>query len=390
MVAAIPSLHAGYTALVLWALWPSFGRVGRTVLVAYPLAMAFTLVLTGEHYLVDIFIGWGYAAARDRALGQNRAVVDDAVIIEAAINGVTPKSRNPHVPIAPDEIAADARACFDAGAAIVHNHVDVIMVPGDEAADRYLEGWAPVLAERPDALLYPTVNFGKTVEESYAHQRPLAERGGLRIGIADLASVNLGGRDGDGLPTGHYVYANTFDDGHHQLALCEELGLGPSLAIFEPGFLRTALAWHAAGRLPAGAMVKLYFGGEGGYLRRGDVRPATDRDGAGRLPRAARRQRAAVVRVGVRRGRGGVRHRPPRAGAGRPRAPGPGGLRRRPHADQRRAGHRGRGPLCRGRPTGRLLGRGRRAARAALEGVGDGQGVVVHGAEDRCRGRRPA
>lgn len=62
VVAAIPSLHAGYTALVLWALWPSFGRVGRTVLVAYPLFMAFTLVLTGEHYLVDVLIGWGYAA----------------------------------------------------------------------------------------------------------------------------------------------------------------------------------------------------------------------------------------------------------------------------------------------------------------------------------------
>jgi membrane-associated phospholipid phosphatase len=62
VVAAIPSLHAGYTALVLWALWPSFGRIGRTVLVAYPLAMAFTLVLTGEHYLVDVLIGWGYAA----------------------------------------------------------------------------------------------------------------------------------------------------------------------------------------------------------------------------------------------------------------------------------------------------------------------------------------
>ncbi|HYF47212.1 MAG TPA: phosphatase PAP2 family protein, partial [Acidimicrobiales bacterium] len=63
LVAAIPSLHAGYTALVTWALWRSFGRVGRTVLVAYPLLMAFTLVLTGEHYLVDVFIGWAYTAA---------------------------------------------------------------------------------------------------------------------------------------------------------------------------------------------------------------------------------------------------------------------------------------------------------------------------------------
>jgi 3-keto-5-aminohexanoate cleavage enzyme len=192
--------------------------------------------------------------------------MSDPVVIEAAINGVTPKSRNPNVPITPDEIAADALACFDAGAAIVHNHVDVLAVPGEEAAERYLEGWRPVLAGRPDALLYPTVNFGTTVEESYSHIRPLAQAGAIRIGLADLASVNLGGRDADGVPTGHYVYANTFDDGHHQLGLCAELGLGPSLAIFEPGFLRTALAWHAAGRLPSGAMVKLYFGGDEGYL----------------------------------------------------------------------------------------------------------------------------
>ena len=62
VVAAIPSLHAGYTALVAWALWPSCGRIGRTILVGYALGMAFVLVLTAEHYLIDIFIGWGYVA----------------------------------------------------------------------------------------------------------------------------------------------------------------------------------------------------------------------------------------------------------------------------------------------------------------------------------------
>lgn len=40
-----------------------------------------------------------------------------------------------------------------------------------------------------------------------------------------------------------------------------ELGAAPSISIFEPGFLRTTLALHRAGRVPAGAMVKLYFGG---------------------------------------------------------------------------------------------------------------------------------
>ena len=39
------------------------------------------------------------------------------VIIEAAINGQTSKDTNPHVPKEPEEIAADALACFAAGAA---------------------------------------------------------------------------------------------------------------------------------------------------------------------------------------------------------------------------------------------------------------------------------
>ncbi len=46
------------------------------------------------------------------------------LIIEAAVNGGTPKSRNPNVPRTPGEIADDAVRCVDARAAIVHNHND--------------------------------------------------------------------------------------------------------------------------------------------------------------------------------------------------------------------------------------------------------------------------
>jgi 3-keto-5-aminohexanoate cleavage enzyme len=174
----------------------------------------------------------------------------EPVIIEAAMNGA-----NPLAPRQPGEIAADALACLAAGAAIVHNHIDRFMVPGDEAADRYLEGWRPVWAERPDALLYPTINGGP-VADSLSHLPALA-RAGCRIGIIDPGSVNLGGS---------FVYVNSRDDIEVQRDRCEELRLGPSIAIFEPGFLRTALRLHAAGRLPAGAMVKLYFCDEGGYV----------------------------------------------------------------------------------------------------------------------------
>lgn len=185
------------------------------------------------------------------------------VIIECAVNGTQSKLVNPHVPTTPEEIAADALACLGAGAAIVHNHIDRYGIGVDEAVARYLEGWTPVLAERPDALLYPTVHLGETI--SYEHLVPLAAAG-LRVGLADPGSVNLGGTDAEGVPGGGFVYTNTFDDIARAFEICRDHGLGPSLAIYEPGFLRTALAWWRAGRIPRGSMVKLYFATEHGYM----------------------------------------------------------------------------------------------------------------------------
>ncbi len=189
------------------------------------------------------------------------------VIIEAAINGITNKARNPHVPCLPEEITADALACLEAGAAIVHNHVDV-MSGADAVAARQLEGWRPVLAARPDAILYPTVGFGGDVVQRYAHIPLLAEAVAMRMSVFDPGSVNLGGVADDGLPGGvlDFVYVNSFGDIRHMAALCEQHRLGPSISIFEPGFLRATVAYHRAGRLPAGAFVKFYFGGDADYL----------------------------------------------------------------------------------------------------------------------------
>jgi 3-keto-5-aminohexanoate cleavage enzyme len=38
--------------------------------------------------------------------------------------------------------------------------------------------------------------------------------------------------------------------------------LAPSISIFDPSFLRIALAFHDAGALPRGTLIKLYFGGK--------------------------------------------------------------------------------------------------------------------------------
>src|SRR4029077_4971652 len=98
------------------------------------------------------------------------------VIIEADINGATSKERNPNVPQSPEEITADILASIDAGAAILHNHIDLRGTSGEEAAARYLEAWRPVLEERPDALISPTVNFASG-GHNYDHIAPLAASG---------------------------------------------------------------------------------------------------------------------------------------------------------------------------------------------------------------------
>jgi len=57
--------------------------------------------------------------------------------IEAAINGVTPKALNPHLPRTREEIVADACACLEAGAAIVHQHNDEPLVQARHASAPY-------------------------------------------------------------------------------------------------------------------------------------------------------------------------------------------------------------------------------------------------------------
>jgi len=190
----------------------------------------------------------------------------DPLIIEAALNGGTPKSRNPHTPKTPDEIAADAFACLDAGATVIHTHLEGLRQTGDEAANAYLAGWAPVLAARPDTILYGTLAEGRDVETRFGHYRPLAAAG-MRMGAFDPGSVNLATQGPDGLPGPvSFVYQTSFKDIAGLAELLTETQLGPAIAIYEPGWLRATLAYEKAGRLPAGAFVKLYLAGDYNFL----------------------------------------------------------------------------------------------------------------------------
>jgi len=196
----------------------------------------------------------------------------DPVILEVALNGATPTERNPHSPQTQEALVADALRCIEAGAAIVHTHAPDISLGGEEGAQQYLDHFEPVHAQHPEAILYPTIVFGETVQDKTSHIEPLKKAYPLRMGFVDPGSVNLTPTDEAGLPMpADWVYANSPADVAYKFALCDRLGIGPGMAIFEPGFLRAALAYHRAGRMPRGAFLRFYFGGERSYRGKGQT-----------------------------------------------------------------------------------------------------------------------
>jgi 3-keto-5-aminohexanoate cleavage enzyme len=189
----------------------------------------------------------------------------DPLIIEVAVNGGSTKARNPHTPLTPDEVAADSLACLAAGATIVHTHIADIGVKGPEAAEEYARAFRQILTQRPDAILYGTGARGGTVEEKCEHTEILGKAGLMRMGYVDPGSTQLGSADEDGLPKGAALYANPCHEIAYRFEQTRRLRLGPNMAIYEPGFLQVALAWHRAGKMPPGALVKFYLGGGYNY-----------------------------------------------------------------------------------------------------------------------------
>lgn len=189
----------------------------------------------------------------------------EPLVIEAALNGPTPKARNPHVPRETGEIVEAAQACLAAGASIVHHHNDEGLGEGFHSALPYARAWRAIYREHPDAILYPTMGGGgphTDPGERYAHVQELARAGLLRMSLIDPGSVALGVLDADGLPVPlDVVYRNSFADVRAMADACLELGVAAHVSIFEPGFLRVALACIRGGRFPS-PKISLYFGGD--------------------------------------------------------------------------------------------------------------------------------
>jgi uncharacterized protein (DUF849 family) len=167
-----------------------------------------------------------------------------------ALNGAWTRRVQPGIPITPDEIVADAVACAQAGASVVHFHA-YDPATGEQTTELELvAGIVDRIRAQADVIVYPAIRYMSNAEaiqpdagaRRYAHLCALAERGLLEWLVVDPGSTNLvSQRDVDTGARG-LVDINTPDAIRHALAVAAKFRLHPGLAIYEPGYLRLGAA----------------------------------------------------------------------------------------------------------------------------------------------------
>lgn len=176
------------------------------------------------------------------------------VWLEVALNGPWSRSRQPRIPVTADEIVADALACVEAGASILHFHAY------DPASGRQrddFEIYAPIIERirsKADVICYPTIPFAGSAdsptplapEQRFAAVEKLLHAGLIEWSVVDPGSTNI--THYADIPEGKqgFVYANPESHVRYGLALAQKHRMTPSYAIYEPGFLRLGAALHRA------------------------------------------------------------------------------------------------------------------------------------------------
>jgi uncharacterized protein (DUF849 family) len=186
------------------------------------------------------------------------------VMIEAAINGNAKKKFNPHIAYSPADISADAIAACKAGAALVHFHIR------EPETGKWLHD-VPTYAEvfrriraACQPLLFPTINTEGEAVERFNHFIELSKDPVTKpdLSAADMGSLNLVSYDPRAKKVNNegFVYSNSYETLRYFLEVSRELGLRPTLQIFDPSFLRAALIFLDQGILTEPLMLKFYFG----------------------------------------------------------------------------------------------------------------------------------
>jgi 3-keto-5-aminohexanoate cleavage enzyme len=189
------------------------------------------------------------------------------LIIEVRMNEAARKADNANVAYTPGEIVADALACAEAGAAVVHFHAR----KADGAESNRIEDYREILSgvrAGCDVMVHPTLGLfhGAGPDQRLAHIRDLSEASNLRPDVAPLDmgsnNVDLWDPDHHAFPRDGFVYTNSTADLRSMAGQLTGWGVKPQLAIWSVPNLRLMGAFMDAGLLSEPAFPVLFLAGE--------------------------------------------------------------------------------------------------------------------------------
>lgn len=174
------------------------------------------------------------------------------LIINAALTGMVPRrDRVPNVPVTAEQIVADAQACFEAGATIVHLHARAADETPEWRRAAYAE-FIPEIRERCPEVVVCVTTSGRTFSELEKRADVLSLEGPAK---PDMASLTLGSLN----------FADVASVNSPQMirALAQRMadaGIRPELEIFDSGMAYLAHTLRAEGLLPEPMYANILLG----------------------------------------------------------------------------------------------------------------------------------
>ncbi|MGY6251368.1 3-keto-5-aminohexanoate cleavage protein [Bosea thiooxidans] len=202
------------------------------------------------------------------------------LIIEARVNEYMMREQgNPHVPYSPDEIARDAVACREAGAAILHFHARKPDGSPEHAIESYAETVGLIRAAS-DILVHPTLGYvtlDQPAERRLDHVLDMAKDASKAPHFApmDMGSVNVDRYNAQArrFETSDLIYKNSTGTLTYFARHIRAAGLKPYLVSWTIGFTRYVEAFLDMGLLDEPAYLcfcltdNTFLGGHPGTLK---------------------------------------------------------------------------------------------------------------------------
>jgi 3-keto-5-aminohexanoate cleavage enzyme len=202
------------------------------------------------------------------------------LIIEARVNEFMMREQgNTNVPYTPAEIARDAKACRDAGAAILHFHARKPDGSPEHDTASYAET-VRLIREGSDILVHPTLGYvtlDDSAERRLAHILEMAKNPatGAHFAPADMGSVNVDRYNDQArrFETTNLIYKNSTATLTYFTENMRRAGLKPYLVSWNIGFTRYIDAFMDMGLIDGPAFVcfcltdNTWLGGHPGTLK---------------------------------------------------------------------------------------------------------------------------